>query len=488
MLALASACAASFGFGAGENVVALRRAAAALPEARASDASGNARTYCNPMPLPGIPVSRACLKPNPGQPGGTGYREIADPSFIYENGNLYLFPSMDMAWRSSDCGATWEKIDVGIHDLGYAPTVVKHKGKFYVTTGGSELHVADSVEGPYKPMGRIARPKVNGKEMSYDDPMLFSDDDGRLYVYFGCSPRGGIWGIELDSDNPLAFIGEPKQLIKFEPEEHPWECKPNRLDEAWMEGSWLTKINGRYCLLFSASGTENNTYAMGAAWGDSPLGPFVKQRNNPFLRSTTGVVRGTSHGSMVPDPLRKGRFLVAYSILVGERGRFERLVGFDRVRLDENGEFEVSEPTETPQYADGSGMAPWYRLPFVNAEHPEMSDENLRTGAPLYEFGAEPVFKAPYSAVVRAVRLIWTDRGIDVPSGNVPGPIQYEIQYRHSGKSDWKTLVDRTKNDKDLMVDYVETPRVRADELRLLVKGAPKGIQPVVADLSVFVE
>ena len=457
-------------------------------EAGSVDQPSAPKTYCNPMPLPGIPVTSGCRRPNPRRPGGAGYREIADPSFIYENGNLYLFPSMDMAWRSSDCGATWEKIDVGIHDLGYAPTVVKHKGKFYVTTGGSELHVADSVEGPYKPMGRIARPKVNGKEMSYDDPMLFSDDDVRLYVYFGCSPRGGIWGIELDSDNPLAFIGEPKQLIKFEPEEHPWECKPNRLDEAWMEGSWLTKINGRYCLLFSASGTENNTYAMGAAWGDSPLGPFVKQRNNPFLRSTTGVVRGTSHGSMVPDPLRKDRFLVAYSILVGERGRFERLVGFDRVRLDENGEFEVSEPTETPQYADGSGMAPWYRLPFVNAEHPEMSDENLRTGAPLYEFGAEPVFKAPYSAVVRAVRLIWTDRGIDVPSGNVPGPIQYEIQYRHSGKSDWKTLVDRTKNDKDLMVDYVETPRVRADELRLRVKGAPKGIQPVVADISVFVE
>ena len=38
------------------------------------------------------------------------------------------------------------------------------------------------------------------------------------------------------------------------------------------------------------------------------------------------------------------------------------------------------------------------------------------------------------------------------------------------------------------MVDYIETLRVRADELRLRVTGAPKGIQPVVADLSVFVE
>ena len=451
-------------------------------------AFAEATTYCNPMPLPGIPVASGCRRPNPRRPGGAGYREIADPSFIFEDGKLYLFPSMDMAWRSADCGATWEKIDVGIHDLGYAPTVVKHRGKFYVTTGGSELHVADSVEGPYKPMGRIARPKVNGKEKSYDDPMMFSDDDGRLYMYWGCSPRDGIWGIELNADNPLEFIGEPKQLVAFEPEEHPWECKPNRLDEAYMEGSWMAKVNGRYCLIFSASGTENDTYAMGAAWSDSPLGPFKKQRNNPFLRSTTGVVRGTSHGSLIPDPLRKDRFLVAYSILVGERAGFERLVGFDRVRLDANGEFEVMVPTSTPQFADGSGMAPWYRLPFVNANHPEMSDENLRTGAPVYDFGAEPVFRARYSAVVRAVRLIWTDRGIDVPSGIVPGPIQYEIQYRLDGKGGWKTLVDRRQNDRDLMVDYVETPRVRADELRLRVTGAPKGIQPLVADLSVFVE
>ena len=230
------------------------------------------KTYCNPMPLPGIPVNSGCRNGKPSRTPGSSYREIADPSFLYDNGTLYLYPSMGMAWKSKDCGATWEFIDVGVYDLGYAPTAVKHRGKYYLTTGGSQLHVADSPEGPFKPIGRIARPKVDGKEMSYDDPMLFSDDDERLYVYFGCSPRGGIWGIELDSKNPLAFIGEPKQLIKFEPEEHPWECKPNRLDEAWMEGSWLTKINGRYCLVFSSSGTENNTYAMGAAWTAQGMG------------------------------------------------------------------------------------------------------------------------------------------------------------------------------------------------------------------------
>jgi hypothetical protein len=255
-----------------------------------------------------------------------------------------------------------------------------------------------------------------------------------------------------------------------------------------MEGSWLTKINGRYCLLFSASGTENNTYAMGAAWGDSPLGPFVKQRNNPFLRSTTGVVRGTSHGSIIPHPIAKDRFMVAYSILVGNRGNFERLVGFDNLRLDANGEFEVSEPTETPQYADGSGAVPWYRLPFTNPSRPEATDQNLKTWSPIYEYGAEPVFKAPYSGVSRAVRICWADLGMDYANGAVPGPYKYLIQYRFNGKDGWKTLVDRRDNEKDLYVDYVETPRVRADEIRIKVSGAPKGITPAISDLSVFVE
>ena len=143
------------------------------------------KTYCNPMPLPGIPVNSGCRNGKPSRTPGSSYREIADPSFLYDNGTLYLYPSMGMAWKSKDCGATWEQIDVGVYDLGYAPTAVKHRGKYYLTTGGSQLHVADSPEGPFKPIGRIARPKVDGKEMSYDDPMLFSDDDERLYVYFG---------------------------------------------------------------------------------------------------------------------------------------------------------------------------------------------------------------------------------------------------------------------------------------------------------------
>lgn len=443
-------------------------------------------TFCNPMPLPDVPVNSGCRNGNSRRTSGTSYRETADPSLLFENGTIYLYPSMGMAWKSTDYGATWTHIDVGVYDLGYAPTAVKHRGKFYLTTGGSQLHVADSPEGPFKPIGRIKRHPA--MKSGYDDPMMFSDEDGRLYIYWGCSAKDGIWGIELNAENPLEFVGEPKQLIKFEPEKYGWEPKPNRLDECWMEGSWMQKINGRYCLVFSSSGTENETYAMGAAWSDSPLGDFVKQRKNPFLRSTRGLVKGTSHGSIIPHPVAKDRFMVAYSILVGNRGRFERLVGFDNLRLDANGEFEVSEPTETPQFADGSGAVPWYRLPFENSDRPQATDENLSTCSPIYEWGAEPVFKAPHSGVVRAIRLCWYDLGLDYAKGVKPGPYKYVIEGRFNGKSGWQTLVDRSQNETDFYVDYVETPRVRIDEVRIKVKGAPEGITPAVSDLSVFVE
>ena len=41
---------------------------------------------------------------------------------------------------------------------------------------------------------------------------------------------------------------------------------------------------------------------MGCAVGKSPLGPFVPQKNNPILRSTTGLVTGTGHGCVVEGP------------------------------------------------------------------------------------------------------------------------------------------------------------------------------------------
>ena len=40
-----------------------------------------------------------------------------------------------------------------------------------------------------------------------------ADDDGRLFYYWGCTPTDGIFGVELDADNPTRMIGTPKKMI-----------------------------------------------------------------------------------------------------------------------------------------------------------------------------------------------------------------------------------------------------------------------------------
>ena len=43
---------------------------------------------------------------------------------------------------------------------------------------------------PDKPLWRVEKTEQY-RELA--DPMLFSDG-GRLYLYWGCTPKGGIWG------------------------------------------------------------------------------------------------------------------------------------------------------------------------------------------------------------------------------------------------------------------------------------------------------
>jgi len=443
----------------------------------------DAGTYCNPLPLPDIPISRNCRG---NSWTNEWFRELADPSLLVEGKTLYVYPSNGMAWKSEDGGASWRKLDIGIEDVGYAPTVVRHCGRYLLLACGSDLYASDSPEGPFRSLGAVERPSADVPR--YDDPMLFADDDGRLYLYFGCTEARGIWGLELDAEDPRRIVQGARQLVKYDSTAWPWERLPtqDKKDVGWMEGAWMVKVNGRYCLTFASSGTEHDTYATGAAWGTSPLGTFVKQRRNPFFRTTAGLVRGTSHGSIVPDPWEPGGFIKAYTVAVGKAHNFERLIGMDRIRLDANGDFAVSMASETPQYADGSGRTPWYAMPFSSAGRPEATDGIIGSSSVIGSLPSAVEFVSPYYARVRAFRLIWREHGLGV-DGARRGPMRYRLEAWEGTR--WTEIADASANDRDLIVDYRETPpSPRTNRLRLTVLGAPPGITPALAEFTAFGE
>ena len=95
-------------------------------------------TYCNPLPIPDYPVGRNVRDARRGDKTDGSFlwfvdrveqfRELADPTAIWHDGKWYLYPSVDMAWVSADKGATWQHHPLNIRDVGYAPTVVRHRG------------------------------------------------------------------------------------------------------------------------------------------------------------------------------------------------------------------------------------------------------------------------------------------------------------------------------------------------------------------------
>jgi xylan 1,4-beta-xylosidase len=470
-------------------------------------ASGAPTRWINPLPLPNYPVGRIAREVAKGarDPGGLWlvdhaeqYRELADPTILWHEGKWYLYPSVDMAWVSADEGRTWEHHPLNVRDIGYAPTVVHHRGRFLLMASDSAIYAGPTPLGPFEPIGKLAMPALSGLP-SQIDPMLFSDEDGRLFYYWGCTPNSGIWGVELDAADPTHVIGKPQEMIPFLPDTYPWErvgSNNQNPNTGWMEGAWMLKHGGKYYLTYSSGGTQYPTYSMGCYVSDSPLGPFVPQKRNPIFRSTAGLITGTAHGSIVHGP--RGRLWTVYTVFACVVHGFERRVGLDLAEIDANGELFVPRATSTPQPLPGdASAAAWLPLNQLEPTHGSTNapnttgrlavDDNLTTTWIPASDDATPMLTSNFSAraTIHAARVVWRDVGLDTPAGNRPGPFRYRIEVE-TAPGVWTTIVDRSKSDEDFLIDYRECAPTSALRARLVIVGHPKGIEPGVAEFTLF--
>ena len=490
--------------------------AALMPMVTLSGADTPTRRI-NPLPLPDYPVGRLVRDLAPGKPNepvglwlvdrAEQYRELADPTALWFENKWYLYPSCDMAWVSADEGRTWQHHPLNVRDIGYAPTVVSHRGRFLLMASDSAVYSGPTPLGPFAPIGKLVPPAQPGLP-GQTDPMLFSDEDGRLFYYWGCTPNSGIWGVELDPENPTRVIGEPKEMIPFRPDTYPWErvgSNNQNPKTGWMEGGWMVKRDGRYYLTYSSGGTQYRTYAMGCYVGDSPLGPFVPQKRNPIFRTTEGLVTGTAHGSIVRGP--QGRFWVFYTVFAGAVHGFERRVGLDLVEFDEHGELYVPHATSTPQPLPRGGPEPvagaaesaaaWAPLneseaaigssAAENSSGRFAADNSLTTWWLPAGTDAAPQLTAYFNgrAAIHGARVIWRDVGLDTTNGRNPGPFRYRIE-AETAPGVWTTIIDRSQSTEDYLIDYRECAPTPAARARLVILGHPPGIQPAVAEFTVF--
>ena len=493
----------------------------------------------NPLALPDYPLARYRVGDSGAYPYGwlqgvrRDFREAADPTVLYEPdaadgaGRYILYSSAGMAWTSTDRGATWARHFVEPNDIGYAPTIVKHavrgETNYLLTACHASIWIADDPLGPFTELGPIRRADGEPLEPAEDffDPMLFSDVDAdgrpRLYVYWGLA-GDGIKGVELDPDDPTRAVTDRAVMFAYDPG-HEWERFGEFNEDpskSYVEGPWMLRetVSGkpRYFLTYTAPGTEFATYGMGAYVADAPLGPFAYQAHNPICQSRSGLIRGAGHGCIVAghprenDP-RDGNHLWCFFTCGAQvTHNFERRVGMAPAFLDGDGNLRVDPVDELPldigtgRHAEQGGR----RLLPVNRAKPVRPSSVSPGREPIYAVDGDlrtwwqpdraaedprPSLESDFNArfTVSAVRIAWTEPGLDVHAGAAPAPIPWRLELRDGEEGQWLTVLTNTgDNAGEHLIDARAFSATPATHARLSWDAGAAPYALGVADLTLF--
>lgn len=286
----------------------------------------SSRVVCNPLDLPYAYQDMTV-------PGflRSVQREAADPSLVRYRDRYYLFVSMSGGFFHSTDLVSWEFVATPhLPILDYAPDVREIDGAlvFSASRHGDPCSFWRTTD----PLGGVFE-ELPGT-FPFWDPCLFQDDDGRVYLYWGCSNVEPIRGVELDRTT-FHPIGEAVDLFGGAQLQHGWERVGDTEDAPFVEGAWMTKHAGTYYLQYAAPGTEYHTYADGYYIAQHPLGPYTYATNNPFSSVPGGFAPGAGHGSTVQDEYGNWWHLATSRISVHHP--FERRIGLYPAGFDDDG-------------------------------------------------------------------------------------------------------------------------------------------------------
>lgn len=438
------------------------------------------RHYCNPLDLP---YRYQFNRPNPRQAGPDAkdaiYREAADPSMVLFHDRYWIFPSMTAGFFVSDDLVHWD-----FHEFvgGAASMPVVDYAPDVRAVGDWMYFCASRMDEPcsfYRSKDPLTEPfeEIEG-DFAFWDPDMFLDDDGRLYLYWGCSNITPIWGVELDPET-MRRKGEPVALVSSDNANRGFdrigndhvppktqeqvdvevEAMVRRMMQApaeqrdamglgdedavrgaamsflgiapYIEGAWMTKREGKYYLQYATPGTEYNVYGDAVMVGDCPLGPFALAANNPYSYNPGGFMNGAGHGSTMED--RQGGWWHTATMSISVNHAMERRLGLWKAGFDADGELFCDQryadwpiDPDTPAWSEPDWMLLSYGAAADVSSGGERAmnlvDENARTWWRADAAGPGQWASIDLGAVcdVHAVQLSFADEGIEAmrPEGS----------------------------------------------------------------------
>ncbi len=471
-----------------------------------SAAISQQKTYCNPINID------YGYTPIPNFSEWGRHRATADPVIVNYKGDYYLFSTNQWGyWWSKDM-LKWNFVskkflrpwNAGYDEL-CAPAVgvVGDTMIVFGSTYTSKFTLWMSTN----PKGNDWKPLVDSFDIGGWDPAFFTDDDGRLYMYNGSSNKFPLYGIELDRKT-FKPIGTRKEMYLLEDWRYGWQRFGEHMDNTFLdpfiEGSWMTKHNGKYYFQYGAPGTEFSGYADGVAVGESPLG-FFNNQSDPLSMKLGGFARGAGHGSTFMD--NNSNYWHISTIMLSVKNNFERRLGIWPAGFDNDdvmwcntafGDYpHYLPPASKNEY--GSGFANWYLLNYKKPIQVSSTlggyvannanDEDLKTywSAATANKGEFIQTDLGNVSTVNAVQINYADQDVDSDRlGKINGQFhQYKMYYSADGKK-WTVLVDKSNNNTDIPHEYVELPApVQARYIKIENIHMPAG-KFAISGLRVF--
>lgn len=448
-------------------------------------AESRPRTFCNPLDLP-----------YRFQPDKGNFRSAADPVIVRYRDAYWLFASRSGGYWRSENLLDWTFIAASGYPLEiWAPSVAVVDDKLYLTTGAKAgtFTTADPATGQWT--------HVTSYDWVVEDPMVLQDDDGRVYLYDGCSNKNPMRVTELDRKT-FQPISTTIPTLDADTANHGWEVpgdgNQNLEAKPWIEGSWVNKINGRYYLQYSGPGTQFKTYADGVYVSDRPTGPFVYQPYSPFSFKPGGFITGSGHSATFAGP--HGQFWHISCLTISKRHIFERRLGLFPSGVLPDGQLVTNTYLgDYPQFAPGVAPAPlannspgWMLVSYAkparasstlaatakqNFEVANAFDEETRTwwSAATGNPGEWIEVDLAKTCRIDAIQLNFADEGAVSTDYLGDHPYRYTVEASDDAQR-WTIIVDRSTRGRDAPNDYVplEQP-VRARYLRVTNVAMPAG-------------
>jgi GH43 family beta-xylosidase len=314
-----------------------------------SPASGTVRDFTHPVTyeVTGSDGTRrtwtvsAQIMRSPVLPGYT-----ADPNIVRFGDTYYIYPTTDgfanwsgtqfKAYSSKDL-VHWTDRGV-ILDLGpdiswtnsraWAPTMTAKNGKYYFyysADGNIGVAVSDSPTGRFTdPLGKplIARGAYSGQMI---DPAVFTDDDGRSYLYFA---NGQAYVVPLNDD-----------MVSFDASK-----VTNITPSGYREGSFVVKRQGTYYFMWSENDTRDENYRVAYATGSSPTGPWTK-RGVILEKDLSLGIKGPGHHSVVQVPGTDDWYIAYHRFAIPGGDGTHRETTVDKLEFDADGLIKKVVPT-----------------------------------------------------------------------------------------------------------------------------------------------